>query len=214
MSKIDPLSSNPANSATQLHPGDPFHDEMNDNVMRALFFSDLIKPADCQRILQASIDENMSSQFLNIQQQLMPGFASYMHAPSRILSLTQENTWLLEHLRVIFDAVNQRHFKFEASRMMGTQLVSLEAGQHIDWHFDLGGGFFATRKLSMLIFLNSPDDYTGGEFDLMASQHKCQRRYQGVVAIMPAFSVSRILPVTSGRMHLLLSWFHGLEPVT
>ncbi len=192
----------------------PFSEEMNDNVMRSLFFRDLFTPADCRRVLEAPTDPVISDQFYAMQRQLMPGFDQYMHAPpGRILSLSQENAWLHEHLHTVFRAVNDRHFRFKATRQLGAQLFSLEKGQHLDWHFDLGAGVFNTRKLSMMVFLTPVEEYEGGQYELMATPYGFMQRAQGVVAVAPAFSASRLAPVTRGRLDLLLSWFHGEEPI-
>lgn len=192
----------------------PFNEEMNDNVMRSLFFRDLFTPADCGRVLESSVDPVTSQQFFAMQQQLMPGFAQYMHAPpGRLLSMNAENNWLIEHLQTIFSAVNYRHFKFKATRQLGAQLFSLENGQHLDWHFELGAGLFSTRKLVMVSFLTPVSEYDGGEFELMATPYAPIQRDQGVVTIFPAFSAMRLTPVTRGRLDLLLSWFHGAEQI-
>jgi PKHD-type hydroxylase len=94
---------------------------------------------------------------------------------------------------------------------MGTQILTLEAAQSLDFHFDLGAGLFSKRKISIMIFLSSPDDYEGGQLDLMGSQYPPFRRERGDVLIFPSFYVNSFHPVSSGRLQVLLTWMHGSQ---
>lgn len=184
-------------------------DAENDNVSRALFFHGLLSAEDCDRILALPEDPHLTSQFLQHQRQLMPGYASYMRCQSQVIPMQAESEWLFAHLHTIMSAVNHRHFHFEADRLMGAQLLTLENGQQLDWHSSIGEGQFATRKLMLVAFLSPDQNYSGGEFELMASPFATMRRAQGMIVVCPAFSVIRIHPVTAGKMQVLVSWLHG-----
>jgi hypothetical protein len=204
----------------ELHPDQA----ENDSLMRSLFFQHLIKPEDYPAILAAPEDPGLSQRFQARQRAHLPGFAQYMRASSRLLAVNEDSAWLLEQLRVIFQGVNQRYYHFELGGssgppgsgatvlpggVLGTQIMTFETGQDLDWNVGIGGDVFASRKLSLIAFLTPLEDYDGGEFELMASSYGVGRRAPGMIAVFPSFVVSRIHPVTRGRMQILLSWMHG-----
>ncbi|PKL76987.1 MAG: hypothetical protein CVV27_07470 [Candidatus Melainabacteria bacterium HGW-Melainabacteria-1] len=184
----------------------------NDHVMRSLFIKDVFEPDDYARILALPQDPELSSRFLAHERQLMSGYAQYMHCQSYLPALNADSAWLIEHLRRLLEVVNRRYYHFACQRVLGTQILSLEAGQQLDWHMGTGSGLFATRKLGLIAFLTPLDQYSGGVFEVMASTYRGDRREQGWVGFFPAFAVTRIQAVSSGRMQVLLTWMHGPAP--
>lgn len=186
-------------------------EQINDNVSRALLFH-LLSPEDCRRITELALDPAASAAFADQQQALMPGYRHYRHCESGLIARNPDSDWLFEHLHNILRAVNNRHFHFAAERLEGAELLTLTNGGHLDWHSALGPGPFAQRKLVMHAFLSPTDSYTGGAFELLASQYPNVHFEQGSVLISPAFTACRFLPVTSGCQQVLVSWLQGEGP--
>jgi PKHD-type hydroxylase len=63
-----------------------------------------------------------------------------------------------------------------------------------------------TRKLSMSILLN--DDFEGGDFQFGNDRKKILKQKGGIV-VFPSFYQHRVLPVTKGVRHSLVTWFVG-----
>lgn len=200
----DNISERARQALTELEPN-------NDNITRALFFMTLFTPEDCARILALAEDKSLTEKFLAYQRQLMPGYSHYMRCRTQVVPMNENTNWLLQHLHTILMATNDRNYKFDAHRLMGTQILTLEKGEELDWNASLGGGIFASRKLMLVAFLTPEKDYTGGAFELMANIYASARRDQGNVAVFPAFSVCRFHPVTSGKLQVLVAWLHGDE---
>lgn len=184
---------------------------VNDNIPRALFFGEIFKPEECERVLQSPVDLELTQQFAAHQRDLMPGYAQYMQAESRLLAMSPENHWLFDYLSKLLRVLNDKHYHFDLERLLGTQILTLKPGMKVDWHFDLGNGLFAKRKLSLVAFLTPHEQYEGGALDLMTNGTYAHRRQQGVIGVFPAYYVSAFQPVTSGEMQVLLTWMHGAD---
>ena len=73
-----------------------------------------------------------------------------------------------------------------------------------------------TRKLSITIWLNDPDEYEGGEFDIeVLGPREKGKRYEtlklskGSIVIFKSDKWHRVRPVTSGVRKSLVTWFRG-----
>ena len=71
------------------------------------------------------------------------------------------------------------------------------------------------RKLSTTIWLNEPDEYEGGEFDIEVRGPHDESRYdslklpKGSIVVFPSNKWHRVRPVTSGVRKSLVTWFRG-----
>ena len=66
------------------------------------------------------------------------------------------------------------------------------------------------RKMSMVIQLSSPDDYTGGKLELKNDPIPAgQFTNQGDAIFFPAFNTHRVTPVKLGKRYSLVTWFVG-----
>lgn len=92
---------------------------------------------------------------------------------------------------------------------------SADAAGHYDWHEDnswRGAGIF-DRKLSMVIQLSRPGDYTGGRLELDRDPLPPDAFInRGDVIFFPSFNRHRVTPVTAGTRYSLVTWFLGPRP--
>lgn len=112
---------------------------------------------------------------------------------------------------------NREFFGFDISfgvhELQFTEYHSINKGKY-DWHHDV---FWENkrphdRKLSVVIQLNDPSTYSGGEFEFRAphdSNELVQFRQQGSVLVFPSFFEHRVTPVTAGTRYSLVSWVDG-----
>lgn len=185
---------------------------INDDVMRAFFYGDIFKPEECDHIQSLPGDPALTAHFETLQRAEMTGYAHYMQAAYELLALPEASQWLSPYVHTLFHALNDKHYHFALGKVMGLQRVCLRPGSTLDWHLDLGNGLFAQRKLSLVVWLNAPHEYSGGFLELMAHTPPGSPRSRGTIAIFPAFMANRISPVTAGELHLLLAWMHSDAP--
>lgn len=201
MTKIDPQTLPEALKDTQV----------NHDLVRSFFYHHIFTPEQCQQISAAEINPDLTQALLQQQYVLMPGYLHYMQGQVGVLALNEANRWLHDYVHHIFRAMSEKHYHFEIDRSMGTQLLTLEAGQSIDFHSQLGEGLFAKRKIALVVFLTPPEAYDGGAYEIIGMADCRELQLQGTILALPAFSVARITSVSRGPVQFLLSWMYGKQ---
>jgi len=83
-------------------------------------------------------------------------------------------------------------------------------GGHYDWHIDIGPGSISHRKISVMVQLSDPSEYTGGVLELnLGGNIVAMPQVKGAVTIVPSFLLHRVTPVTSGLRKSLVLWAGG-----
>ncbi len=132
------------------------------------------------------------------------------------------NTYDLNH-KFIVDTLwnfandaNRDHFGFDLNYLRDIQYTTYksENSGKYDWHQDT---FWLNptanhRKISMIIQLSDPKEYSGGEFQVdpefgVLDQQSVKQR--GTVIAFPSFLRHRVTPVTSGIRRSLVCWIEG-----
>tara|TARA_X000000368_G_scaffold348467_1_gene288256 strand:- start:270 stop:908 length:639 start_codon:yes stop_codon:yes gene_type:complete len=146
----------------------------------------------------------------------------------------------LENLFVtIVEDFNRNHsgWNYDLTNIEAIQLTHYFKGDFYDWHVDtlakpiIRNGVGHNRKVSVTIFLNDPEEYEGGEFDLEVRGPKQNRKGaskgfgtknskekerfdvvklpKGSIIIFPSSFWHRVRPVISGVRKSLVIWFQG-----
>ena len=115
-------------------------------------------------------------------------------------------------------------WKYDINTLEPIQLAHYGPGDFFEWHVDEFSGDLVkddkelNRKISVTIWLNDPQEYEGGEFDLEVrgpSLPDWMRRYDTFklpkksIIIFPSNKWHRVRPVTSGIRKSLVLWFQG-----
>jgi PKHD-type hydroxylase len=119
--------------------------------------------------------------------------------------------WVFEKLASAIDEVNFRYFKFDLHGMFqGLQFTEYHApGNHYTWHQDMGSGMM-NRKLSLSLQLSEPQDYDGGNLELMTHDKPfAVEKFSGRISFFPSWVVHRVTPVTRGTRYSLVAWVSG-----
>ncbi len=79
-----------------------------------------------------------------------------------------------------------------------------------DWHHDIDWNNQRPfdRKLSVVIQLDDPSEYEGGEFNFKTVPNP-EFKPQGSVLVFPSYLEHRVTPVISGTRHSLVTWIEG-----
>lgn len=120
--------------------------------------------------------------------------------------------WIFERLAAEINEMNAQFFKFDLSSMdQGLQFTRYTApGGHYEWHTDRGYNMSVTRKLSLSVQLSDPNDYVGGEFEMMLGKDPQQvTKERGFTVFFPSYTVHRVRPVTQGTRYSLVAWISG-----
>ena len=122
---------------------------------------------------------------------------------------------------------NHSGWNFDLEFIEAIQLCDYHEGDFYNWHIDsFKNPSIQTehqyhpdrpynRKVSVTIFLNDPDEYEGGEFDLETAGPNVELRYhtmkmpKGTAVVFPSYMWHRVRPVTSGVRKSLVLWIQG-----
>lgn len=79
-----------------------------------------------------------------------------------------------------------------------------------DWHIDVGHGMLSTRKISIVVQLDDPSSYDGGDFMIKrGSGEEVFPKIKGAVMMFPSFLLHRVSPVTRGLRRSAVLWATG-----
>jgi PKHD-type hydroxylase len=135
----------------------------------------------------------------------------------------EEFLWIHDAVAGCVRGVNETFWKFDLKGLEGIQYSEYGPTHHYDWHVDMftgpyeGGRFDGlTRKVSVTVNLSSPDEYEGGDFEMLDCGPEKNRvisepaaRKQGTVIVFPSWLFHRVTPVTSGIRRSLVAWCLG-----
>ena len=131
------------------------------------------------------------------------------------------DAYLREQLFYSVNLYNKQNWNYDIRGCDSLQYGTYSDGGKYDWHIDEEaqllnvGDQYIMRKLSMTIWLNDPDEYEGGEFDIETEGPHISPRYdtlklkKGSIVIFPSNKWHRVRPVTSGVRKSLVTWFRG-----
>ena len=132
----------------------------------------------------------------------------------RWIDYTEKSAWLYDHLSEMIQTANNEMWNFNISHIDDSiQYTEYhDNGGHYDWHLDVGIYPVNHRKISITIQLSDPNDYEGGNFEVMtASEPDIAPRKKGCAILFPSYLLHRVTPVTKGVRKSLVIWVNG-EP--
>ena len=162
----------------------------------------------CQRILDLGINKFKKAQ-------LQGDIIDKNIRDSSVVWLREQ--WLFDLVFSYMHSANQNSgWNIDISGAEDMQLTKYRKKGFYGYHKD-GGGFEVynnpgneflhnkTRKLSMTALLN--DTFEGGEFEFYNIPPL--KMNKGDIVFFPSFEFHRVLPVTKGVRHSLVTWFVG-----
>ena len=115
-------------------------------------------------------------------------------------------------LETLVHRTNGNHFGFDGIQLAEpAQYTHYPVGGFYGWHTDndvIGKNEPPVRKISMTLLLSSPNEFEGGDLELM-DQGKSAKLKQGQAVFFASFIPHRVIPVTRGERKSLVMWFGG-----
>ena len=129
------------------------------------------------------------------------------------LQHNNETSWIFDRIGFIARQLNGQFYRFDlygfCEHMQFTIYDESNEGCY-DWHTDSGGANFTPRKLSLVLQLTDPEEYEGGELQILASKNvESVTKQRGLVAAFPSYVLHRVTPVTKGNRKTLVVWVGG-----
>ena len=195
------------------------------------YFTDL--PEDIVEIIEKDLTEKFDSDMADSK---LHGDALNKEKRDSKNAWIPTNHWVGGFLWHYIQRANRENFLYDLRCIDGEsiQYTSYETGQFYGWHNDAGlagqykpvavgnrveglGQDFVNenieqvRKLSFVLQLSDPDDYEGGNLQLLdeAGKSYFAPRKRGTVILFDSRTQHRVLKVTSGRRKSLVGWTVG-----
>lgn len=127
----------------------------------------------------------------------------------------KENIQIFDKLSHIVSSLNSQFFRFNLSCFSeAAQLTNYSEHNQgkYDWHLDSGKENSPCRKLSLVLQLTNPDNYEGGELQILTGKDPISLpKRRGLVTVFPSHTLHRVTPVTKGTRQSMVLWVTG-EP--
>jgi PKHD-type hydroxylase len=128
------------------------------------------------------------------------------------LTNTEETRWVFEKLAHVVSSLNADYFGFDLTgfgeALQLTNYHEARQGMYI-WHQDFGASG-VSRKLSLVLQLSDPNDYEGGELQLLTRKEPITvQKKRGLITVFPAWTLHQVTPVIKGTRQTLVTWASG-----
>jgi PKHD-type hydroxylase len=143
--------------------------------------------------------------------------------------------WIAPHIMYYVERANRENFRYDTYGIDGEsmQYTVYGPGKFYNWHRDdslEGKSMFAPvtgagqrldlvindshdmcRKLSFSLLLSDPEDYEGGQFQMMGYNNKMYEvpQKKGLLVIFDSTTLHRVRPVKKGTRKSLVGWVVG-----
>lgn len=148
------------------------------------------------------------------QSRLGIGSGNVQFRRSQVVFLEREGRygWIYGRIWEVAQEFNRRFFCVDISGIEGTiQLARYDSSDQgfYTWHTDFAD-IAPRRKISVSIQLARPEDYDGGDLELLFSNRPYRaERARGTFIAFPSFALHRVTPVTRGTRWSLVAWISG-----
>jgi predicted 2-oxoglutarate/Fe(II)-dependent dioxygenase YbiX len=120
--------------------------------------------------------------------------------------------WLYDRVWQAAQELNQRFFCVDVSGIEERiQLARYDGSDQgfYTWHTDFAD-LAPRRKISITVQLARPDEYEGGDLELLFSGRPYKmEKARGTLIAFPSFALHRVTPVTRGTRWSLVAWISG-----
>ncbi len=128
------------------------------------------------------------------------------------IGCTPTAQFIYDRLGYIARMLNGQFFEFDLYGFVEDfqYTVYRSDNDHYDWHMDKGNTSASPRKLSMVLQLSDPEDYMGGDLQLMlGSEIITAEKKKGMIYAFPSYILHRVTPVSEGTRKSLVVWVAG-----
>jgi PKHD-type hydroxylase len=181
------------------------------DVLKFMFVKadDVFTKEECEEIINMNNGVFEDSKTNQPDEEQTPDIRVSSHA---WINPSLNNTWLFQRIENVVRGMNEDYFRFELSGFAEPfQLTKYTKGGKYRLHMDTGGEPLIPRKLSAVVLLSDPDDFEGGDLQILCSHDNYQKaeKKQGSIIVFPSFLLHEVLEVTKGTRYSLISWVGG-----
>lgn len=121
--------------------------------------------------------------------------------------------WLAPLLWYHIDGANNQFFQYDIKNLESIQLTSYSEGEFYNWHVDSHlTNIEIERKLTCVIQLSDPNDYEGGDLQILHPGYRGMETAPKEIGTMIMFDsrlAHRVKPIKKGRRVSAVTWALG-----
>jgi PKHD-type hydroxylase len=192
-----------------INPNYIFHPKTEENFCNHVEYEGFFSPPECKEIieigLKAESEDGSITQSKNVDDEIRKSRVGWIEC-------LYENDWLWHKLSKLAIDANEEYYHFDLLGFKECIQFTIydSQGSHYDWHMDYGPGRMSVRKLSIVVQLTSPDEYKGGDLQLLyASKPSIAGKGLGNAIVFPSYTMHRVTPIESGSRYSLVIWVSG-----
>lgn len=130
----------------------------------------------------------------------------------RWIPINEDTKFIYDRLYDIVNIANDEMWGFDLTGFYEaaqyTEYYGTDEG-HYDWHLDIGQEV-DYRKISVTIQLSEPEEYEGGELQMLLGPNISNAgKEMGLATVFPSYMLHRVSNVTSGVRKSLVIWVTG-----
>lgn len=132
------------------------------------------------------------------------------------ISWVATDSWISGLMFHLINCANENYYKFDLKKWSDKIQYTVydEKNCHYSWHQDTAISSFdqnMCRKLSISLLLSDPDDYEGGELQLLYGGNRVVtlKPELGGAVIFPSSVRHRVRKIKSGKRESLVGWYGG-----
>jgi PKHD-type hydroxylase len=142
---------------------------------------------------------------------------TYRKSNIAFINSNNETKWIFDPLLQLATHINNSYYGYDLSGFDHFQYTEYNGeGSKYDYHTDMiFGDQISTdkllpRKLSFSLILSNPDEYTGGDFEILLGKNpNSVVQTRGRVIAFPSFVLHRVAPLISGVRKSIVFWAVG-----
>ncbi|HEY9842705.1 MAG: 2OG-Fe(II) oxygenase [Candidatus Sericytochromatia bacterium] len=182
---------------------------VNDYLTDPISLEGVFSPEECQTLISLPCTETQLGKVVDLAdpENKQTDF-SQRYTICRLVDPIASNHWIFERIKDAVNEVNRAYFKVKTVGFASTQILEYPLNGFYEWHVDIGKGVNSTRKLSIVVQLSDPGDYTGGRLLIGLRDYQLPVT-QGAMIVFPSYLLHKVTPVESGKRFSLVTWSHG-----
>ena len=123
-----------------------------------------------------------------------------------------ESYWLNKIMRDFAEHANKEcDWGYDVNRNESLQFAEYKTDQHYDWHVDIFplGEQPYDRKITVVILLNDPSEFEGGQLKIKLYQEYDAPLVRGSIIAFPSMLEHAVTPVLNGVRYSATMWVSG-----
>lgn len=125
------------------------------------------------------------------------------------LGINEKTEWLYRKITDIVIEANEKFFKYDLEEFEQIQYTIYNEGAFYTSHIDMVPGG-SCRKLSLVMQLSDPEEYTGGDLILkFGSNDFVVEKGKGNIIIFPSYTLHEVTKVHGGNRITIVVWVAG-----